>query len=142
VFGRITPGYVADKVGRYNTMSVMNYLSAILILAVWLPTHGNAPIIVFSSLYGFTSGAFVSLAPSLIAQISDVRKIGVRTGSMFALTSIAALFGNPIAGAIVKHNHGSFWGVQVFAGIMIAVGSCFFVAARVSLKGFDLKAKV
>lgn len=40
----------------------------------------------------------MSLAPALIAQISDIRQIGVRTGSMFMVVSVAALVGTPIGG--------------------------------------------
>ncbi|KAF6219295.1 hypothetical protein HO133_005120 [Letharia lupina] len=40
------------------------------------------PYILFAAFYGFSSGAFVALAPALIAQISDIRQIGVRTGTM------------------------------------------------------------
>lgn len=99
-FGRTMPGYIADKVGRYNTMFVMCIFTgglqhspaissnevlkiysstAIVTLALWIPASSNAATIVFAALFGFGSGAFVSLAPSLIAQISEVRSIGVRT---------------------------------------------------------------
>ena len=63
---------------------------------------------------GFGSGAFVSLSPSLIAQISDVRQIGVRTGSLFAVISIAALISQPIGGAIIQRWHGSYTGLQIY----------------------------
>ena len=32
VFGRILPGYIADKVGYFNTMTEVSFLSAISIL--------------------------------------------------------------------------------------------------------------
>ncbi len=82
IFGRTLPGFVADRLGRYNVMIVTSFLSTILVLALWLPARGNVPYILFAAFYGFSSGAFVSLAPALIAQISDIRQIGVRTGTM------------------------------------------------------------
>ncbi len=91
IFGRTLPGAIADKVGRFNVMIATTVLSTILVLALWLPARGNVPFIVFSALYGFTSGAFVSLAPAMIAQISDIRQLGVRTGSMFMVVAFAAL---------------------------------------------------
>ncbi|KAI2690119.1 hypothetical protein DTO012A7_3893 [Penicillium roqueforti] len=80
--GRILPGYLGDKLGRFNVMIAMCSLSAIVILALWLPgtllAPGSAAIyIVFSMLYGFASGAFVGMVPALLGQISpDVTKIG------------------------------------------------------------------
>ncbi|KAF2722312.1 major facilitator superfamily transporter [Polychaeton citri CBS 116435] len=142
IFGRTVPGFLADKIGRVNMMVIMCLFASILILALWLPATGNAPIIVFAVLYGFGSGAFVSLAPAVIAQISDVRQIGVRTGSMFAVISIAALISNPVGGALVERWNGKFTGVQIFAGIMMLAGTALILAARMRLVGIKLVAKV
>jgi|SRR5277367_643719 len=136
IFGRILPGIVADRFGRFNTMIVVNTFSAAIVLALWLPSRGNVPIIIFAALYGFSSGAFVSLAPSLIAQISDIREIGVRNGSLFAAISIAALTGSPIGGALVTADNGGFTYLQIFCGIAMSVGCAIFVASRVVQAGF------
>ena len=142
VFGRTLPGYFADRYGRFNAMIVTSYLSAILVLALWLPAKGNIPIILFAACYGFSSGAFVSLAPALIAQISDIRQLGVRTGTLFFVISFAALTGNPIGGQLVKEQHGAFSHLQIFCGVMMLAGSTVFIAARVNLVGPKLKKKV
>lgn len=117
IFGRTLPGFVADRVGRYNTMIVTSFLSTILVLALWLPARGNVPYILFAAFYGFSSGAFVSLAPALIAQISDIRQIGVRSGSMFMVISLAALCGNPIGGALIAAEGGNYLHLQIFCGV-------------------------
>ena len=136
IFGRIFPGWAADKVGRYNIQIVMCTVSFILNLALWLPARGNAPIITFAVLYGFASGAFVSLAPAIIAQItSDMRQIGTRTGSMFGLVSFAALIGNPIAGALLSKDNDQFLYLQIFTGVAIAIGTAFFVLSKGLCKG-------
>lgn len=142
IFGRTLPGWIADRIGRFNTMVITSFLSSALVLALWLPSRGNVPIILFAAFYGFSSGAFVSLAPALIAQISDIRQIGVRTGSMFAIISVAGLVGNPIGGALVTQEHGGFTHLQIFTGMVMVGGSCTYVAARTSLVGFKLAAKV
>lgn len=121
----------------------MAYFSAVIVLALWLPARSNAPILVFAGLYGFSSGAFVSMGPALIAQISDIRKIGVRQGTLFAIISIAALTGSPIGGALVVENASNpFWKLQIFCGIMMIGGSVFFTIARVKLAGWSLMKKV
>ena len=122
LFGRTIPGFLADKIGRFNMMIIMCYFTGILILALWLPATANAPIILFAALYGFGSGAFVSLAPSVIAQISDVRQIGVRTGTLFLCISFGALIGNPVGGALITRWKGEYTGLQVFGGVMTLSG--------------------
>ena len=123
-------------------MVIMCLFTGVLILAMWIPSKTNAPIIVFAALFGFGSGAFVSLLPSMIAQISDVRKIGVRTGTIFAIISIAALISNPIGGAIITRWNGSYTGLQIYSGIMCTSGALIILASRVVLAGPKLTTKV
>ena len=141
-FGRVLPGIIADKVGRFNTIIVLGYFTGIMVLALWLPAAANAPIIVFAALYGFGSGAFVSLAPALVAQISDVREIGVRNGTMFAIISFAALCSNPVGGALISTHGGTYTGLQVFCGVMCLAGATGLLSARNVLSGRKIAAKV
>ncbi|DAA75554.1 TPA_exp: Uncharacterized protein A8136_1628 [Trichophyton benhamiae CBS 112371] len=141
--GRILPGYLGDIWGRFNVMIGMCGLSSIAILALWLPgtlvNPGSAAIyIVFCLLYGFFSGAFVGMVPALLSQVSpDVSKIGVRQGVLFTCVSVATLTGNPIAGAILNQQNGAYWGLQVFAGLMMAGCVVFYIVARVVTGGFS-----
>ncbi|KAF2192227.1 MFS general substrate transporter [Zopfia rhizophila CBS 207.26] len=138
IFGRIIPGILADKIGRFNMQIIMSYFAGLLVLALWLPASGNAAFIVFAALYGFASGAYVSLAPAQIASISKVEQIGVRTGMLFAVTSFAGLAGSPIAGAIVTRDHGGFDGLKIFAGVTLLAGATSFIFARATVAGFKL----
>lgn len=81
-------------------------------------------------------------APALVAQISDVREIGIRTGTMFTAVAIAVLISNPIAGALIVDDSGGYVRCQIFAGCMMAGGSVFYVLSRIKLAGFSLKTKV
>lgn len=79
------------------------------------------------------------MGPAMIAQISDIRKIGVRQGTLFAIISIAALTGSPIGGALVTENASNpFWKLQVFCGMVMIGGSLFFTICRVKIGGWKL----
>lgn len=142
ILGRILPGMLGDHFGRFNTMVVMTCLSAVITLGLWIPAKSSTPIIVFSALFGFSSGAFISLAPSLIAQISDIRQIGLRTGTLFAIISVAALTGSPIGGALVTRDNGDYLYTQIFSGLSMAISFLIFAFSRVYQVGFDLTKKV
>lgn len=143
LFGRTIPGHVADKVGRFNTMIIMAVFSVICIFAVWIPAKSNAVIIVFSVMYGFGSGAFISIMPTLVAEITkDMSKLGVRNGTMFAIISIGSLIGSPIGGALLKATNNKFWGLQLWAGVTLALGTLFILGTRVALVGMTVKVKV
>ncbi|KAJ5885781.1 MFS general substrate transporter [Penicillium tannophilum] len=58
VFGRIVPGMVADRVGRFNVMSVATLVSGILTFALWLPGRSNVAVILYAAFFGFFSGAY------------------------------------------------------------------------------------
>lgn len=127
-------------------MVAMCALSALVLLVMWLPgTLLAAVYIVTSLIYGFASGAFVGMVPALLGQISpDITKIGVRQGVLFTCISVPTLTGSPIAGAILSQQNGNFWGLQVFAGVMMVacVLLLVLVLARISLVGFALRVKV
>ena len=139
VFGRIIPGYLGDRFGRFNVTIATTVFSTIIVLALWIPGTSNAAIIVFSILYGFASGAFVAMVAALVAQVSDIRQIGVRNGTNFFVISWAALTGNPIAGALISEHNGGYLGLQLFCGIVIFVGALFFIASRHVQVGPGLK---
>lgn len=76
----------------------------------------------------------MSVSPALVAQISDPREIGIRTGILFFFTAIGALIGNPIAGALVTRYNGGFTGLQIFTGVVFFVGTIIFVITRFVLE--------
>ena len=142
ILGRILPGIVADHMGRYNVMIIITFISALFCLAVWIPVKSTAGILVFTIIFGFSSGGFISLAPTLIAQISDIRQIGTRVGVAFAIQSFGALTGSPIGGAIVDDEGGKYLGLQLFCGCAMMAGCLMFIVARSTQAGFTIWKKV
>jgi len=76
IFGRWLPGYIADRLGRFNTMILSITLSLVFTLAFWLlistpsafsssltPTTITPHIIIFTLGFGFSSGSNISLTP-------------------------------------------------------------------------------
>jgi MFS family permease len=132
-FGRVIPGVLGDKLGRYNAFCAAALSSGVLLLCFqWLDS--NASIIVFSGLYGFCSGAIVSSMSVVLAQVpKDPREIGTYMGMGMACVSIAALVGPPIDGAFQTHYHG-FHEVATFSAVMVLVGGvgCFLTKLTTS----------
>ena len=142
IFGRTIPGILGDKIGRYNVMIAFCTLTCVFMLAIWIPATSNAGQLVFAPLFGFSSGAAIGLTPALIAQISPIREIGIRTGAVFAAGSIGALTGSPIGGALISRDNGGYLYMQLFGGCCCIVGVLFFLAARINIAGLELKKKV
>ncbi|KAJ9144716.1 major facilitator superfamily transporter protein [Pleurostoma richardsiae] len=137
LFGRLFAGFLGDKVGRYNIFVVVCYLSGIWILALWLPDSSDPALIAFAVLFGFFSGAYVSLITPLVMQISPFAELGFRTGIVLLVTATSGLTTNPINGAILDGS-GGWNGLKIFSGVFCLVGTTFVLASRIKKTGFKL----
>ncbi|KAL4804172.1 major facilitator superfamily domain-containing protein [Aspergillus unguis] len=140
--GRFLPGLVADRVGRFNVMIVTSLVCSILTLALWIPIdRSTAGIICYAILFGFFSGAAISLTPVCISQVCRVEEYGQRNGTTFTVSSIGTLTGIPIAGAILGAGHGNYDGLIAFGGGLYFLATVAFVIARGVCVGWKLKTK-
>ncbi|KAG2026166.1 hypothetical protein GB937_002316 [Aspergillus fischeri] len=104
LLGRLSAGVCSDLVGAYNIFVCVVFLGGVVVLGLWIPAAGNVAIIVFAVVFGFTTGAYVSLAPALVVGISPLEEIGYRTGLMFLFASSGGLTISPIGGAILQRD--------------------------------------
>jgi MFS family permease len=134
-FGRVVPGILADKFGRLNGLCAAAMASGILALC-WQKVTTNPSIIVFAVLYGFCSGAIVSLMSAAMAQVPESpRDIGTYLGMGMFCVSFASLIGPPINGALITHYHG-FTQVTIFSGVVIIAGSfCILIVKHANGRG-------
>lgn len=137
-FGRLIPNYVADRVGPFNVMIPCTFLSGVICICL-IPAHSTGAVFALAALFGFTSGTFVSLPPTVFVRISGHarNKIGTRMGMGFAFTSLGLLSGTPASGAVLDAS--SFTYTWVFGGVAIVIGACFILAARISWAGWSLR---
>ena len=128
-FGRVIPGVLADKFGPLNFLLCAGLCTGILIIC-WIKTTTNASILVFAVLYGFCSGAQVSLMPvSLSRMTNDPRDIGTYMGMGYMVLSFGALAGPPINGALVRH-YGTFDQAAIFSGVVTLAGTFLIILVK------------
>lgn len=128
LFGRLIPGYYADRIGSINVQTAVALMSAILTLCL-LAIRDAPGLIVFSVLYGFAAGAFMGLpAAGVVSLSADKSKIGTRLGMTLVLVS------NPIAGAILGGNQ-NWVGFIVWCSVLLVASSVSMAASRVMKVG-------
>jgi predicted MFS family arabinose efflux permease len=138
--GRALPGYVADRFGTFNVMTATSSVCAVFIFALWMTAKSSeAAITAFAVVYGFWSGAAISLTPVCIAAVCDIENLGKRNGTTFSISSIAALIGAPSAGAILSASEGEYIGLIGFAGAAYTAAFAAFAVTRVSVGGWKWK---
>ncbi|OWY57886.1 MFS general substrate transporter [Alternaria alternata] len=140
VFGRIVPNLFSDKVGPFNVVIPCTIISGLLCIC-FISVSSTAGIIVLMACYGFFSGSFVSLPPTIIVHLStDARdKIGTRLGQSFGVVAVGLLVGTPIGGAI--QGRSGFDSLWVFGGCLLFGSAVLLVTARVAFKGWKLLVK-
>ncbi|OJJ30114.1 hypothetical protein ASPWEDRAFT_187574 [Aspergillus wentii DTO 134E9] len=84
--GRFLPGLLSDRFGRFNIMTLTLFMCFALTLAIWLTADMISPdslaaIICYAVMFGFWSGASISLAPVCISHVYETQDYGKRIGT-------------------------------------------------------------
>lgn len=97
--GRALSGVLADKFGVWNMYTLSGLTSAISLFAFWIASPlPDAVIVLGLIIYGFGSGAWITLVAASCGAISPVREFGMRLGMLWSLSSIGILAGPVICG--------------------------------------------
>ncbi|KAJ6779721.1 hypothetical protein PWT90_02064 [Aphanocladium album] len=133
--GRILSGWIADYVGRFNTLLAVTAVTG-LATVLWSAMSALPGIMAVSLLFGFASGGIVPLASACIAQITPphmMHHMGLRIGAMMTICSAGMLVGGPVSGTI-KDKTQHWPGVYLFTGGEILLGLAILFAVRMVAK--------
>lgn len=137
--GKISIGFVADKMGRVNTFFLSTFLSAVAAIGLWLPsavlgTAHEAPgrhlYIAFTVLYSIFASAYVSLFPAILVELFGVKQLPYTTGVLYMAQGMAALVGTPVAGVLVRGSDGAkrsddYTGMTILvSSLLLATSAC------------------
>lgn len=141
-FGRWVPNYIADRVGRFNTMIVAIAMCMLSVLCLWLTCSTSAnetpQLIIFALIFGFASGSNISLVPVCVGQLCKTEVFGRWYAGLYTVVSFGCLTGIPVAGSILDHG-GGYTGLIVFVGVCYVLGLACYICARVGEVGWGLK---
>lgn len=148
--GRWIPGYIADRLGRYNTMIATIILCMLASFTFWLPSSliAISPersdntivglLIVFCVIMGFGSGSNISLTPVCVSMLCDTEEYGRYYATCYTLVSFGTLTGLPLCGGIVAASDGAYYGVALFTGLCYVGAFLCFGAVRVIKVGWKV----
>ncbi|KAJ8067614.1 hypothetical protein OCU04_003224 [Sclerotinia nivalis] len=137
IFGRIIPNYFADKFGPLNII-IPGTLIASVVAFSWTGIHSVGGLVVFAIIYGFSTGCFVSIPPTVIVSLSPhLGVVGTRMGMTFAVGGLGLLIGTPVAGQILSIS--GYIPTIAFCGALLLATVACFVAARVCKTGMHVK---
>ncbi|KAF9030600.1 MFS general substrate transporter [Hymenopellis radicata] len=131
-FGRFFPNFLADKYGPLNILIPSGFITGSLVW-VLLGVSSIAGMAIFAVLYGFFSGAYLTLSTASVASFSTsptLDDMGLRIGIACFFMGLAVLTGNPIAGALVHAPEYFWWRPLLFSCISTILGTVFITIAR------------
>ena len=125
VFGKLMLGPIADRWGPKNAMAGACVLFCVSILLVtmarpyWL-------VIVFASLYGFASGAPLTINPLLTAGNLGTKNFGAIYGTLNIMSLLGGAVSPVVAGAVFD-KHGSYLPIFFALAPLVVVAGLFAV---------------
>lgn len=118
--GRITGGFVSDKIGRKNAMYLAFGLQAVNMFLFVL--FNSIPLLVLgTAIAGLAYGAIFSLFPAITADYFGIKNLGVNYGIIFTGWGVAGVIG-PIIGGRVADLTGTYSVSYIVAGVMLVIG--------------------
>ena len=112
--GRISSGFIADKLGSLTVTAPLTLICAIMTY-IWPFATTKGSLIAIGIIYGFCSGAYVTLLAVPAVMMGDIHDAGRRTGIVLTVIAAGAVAGPPISGAIAQATDG-FKAVGYYAG--------------------------
>ncbi|UKZ72292.1 uncharacterized protein TrAtP1_013236 [Trichoderma atroviride] len=112
--GRILCGFLCDKIGSLNALSISLLINAITMLALWPASTTLAPLIAFVVLNGAANGGFFSTIPTVVGNVFGSQRVSVAMAMVVTGWGGGYLMGSPIAGYLLDAYGGSESGFQAY----------------------------
>jgi MFS transporter, MCT family, solute carrier family 16 (monocarboxylic acid transporters), member 3 len=117
-------GFIADRyTGPINTFA-FNALGLAVLAFGWAGVWTRSDMYAYSIVMGFMNGACQGVFPGAASSlVKDPTKLGTWLGMLFAVAGVGTLAGPPVMGAIIDNSGGQYLWAQIWAGLMIVLGS-------------------
>ncbi|KAI4524949.1 MFS general substrate transporter [Schizophyllum commune Loenen D] len=130
IFGRIVPGWMADRWGAANVFIPSLFMVATISFGMFGCGH-PAGLVVFAVVFGYFFGTVIAIYMPMVASMTPPgTNMGRRLGVSLVPVGIGSFVGPPISGAILGR-HYDWWKTIVFSGVLLMGACAFNIAALV-----------
>ncbi|KAJ6153694.1 hypothetical protein N7470_006653 [Penicillium chermesinum] len=126
-FGRVLPGLLADKYGKFNCCIVSTIAAGIVALC-WTKATTVAGLVIWCAAYGFASGGIISLQQACAAQVSTPGTLGLSIGTVVGSSAFSAMANVPVSGALAEKY--GYLALSLYSGVPLLVGGILLIFAR------------
>jgi MFS family permease len=128
-----------------NTLALATLISAVSVLALWLPSslsgtqsNGSNLFIAFTIIYGIFASAYISLFPASLMELFGVQNFTSVNGLLYMIRGFATLVGTPVAGALIRSSHKSvdsrsYEDTSIMVGVLLVGATVAALWARLEV---------
>ncbi|KAF9993512.1 hypothetical protein BGZ80_009301 [Entomortierella chlamydospora] len=133
--GRVSMGLASDHIGDINTLLISSLCACLSVLIVWILAGTSIPAMaVFCVIYGFFSGSFVAIVPTVAAHLCGIGRLASVTGIVYGGIALGTLIGSPVGGALLDLSDGvDYRPTQLWAGLVMAVGTVLTLTLKLMM---------
>lgn len=149
--GKISIGMIADRFGRVNTLVASTTLSALSVLAFWLPstfatsrTVGSGLFITYTLMYGIFASSYIALFPASLVELFGPTNFTAINGFLYMARGAATLIGTLAAGALIRTSAMSdlmgmvmpiaYWKMTLLVSVLLSCASAGTMWAKLEEK--------
>ncbi|KAG0219045.1 major facilitator superfamily domain-containing protein [Mortierella sp. GBAus27b] len=130
--GRVTMGLASDYIGDINTLLISTLCASLSILVVWMLAGSSVPVMaVFCIIYGFFSGSFVAIVPTVAAHLCGISRLASVTGIVYGGIALGTLVGSPVGGALLDLSDGhDYRPMMIWASLVMGIGAVLTIVLK------------
>lgn len=134
--GRPIWGVISDRIGRFQSMSIMFTISALSMFLLSSMASSLTVFIIAGIGIGSCYGGFFGLYPAATGDMFGLKNMGINWGIMFTAFAPASLFGPMLATQIKTMNNGDYSYAFIIAGVLsvIGIGLTMYAGKEVKVK--------
>ncbi|KAI5885704.1 MFS general substrate transporter [Schizophyllum commune H4-8] len=130
IFGRILPGWMADRWGAAEVFVPSLAVVGLISFAMFGCRH-PAGLVIFALIFGYFFGTVIAMYMPMVASMTpEGAGMGRRLGVSLTPVGIGSFVGPPMVGAILGPNY-DWWKTIVFSGVMVLSACAFNITAVV-----------
>ncbi|KAG0170574.1 hypothetical protein DFQ30_002291 [Apophysomyces sp. BC1015] len=131
--GRITVGFLADRIGRLNADIIYTFLCGLSSLLIWTFASSYGILMAYCVVFGLFCGSYFALISPITATILEMDRFP--TGlSLLLIFNVISVFGPSIASGIQSSVGGDpFLVYKVFAGVTYIVGGVILTILKMRI---------
>ncbi|KAI8142503.1 major facilitator superfamily domain-containing protein, partial [Fennellomyces sp. T-0311] len=133
IVGRISVGFIGDKIGRLNAHLIFTTATGISVLLIWTFANSYFSIMAFALTFGYFCSSYIALLSPITVAILGMRKFPTGLTILLLGNGISVLSPSMASALESVINAEPYMVYKMFTGVSYIVGAFFLLALKLKL---------